>query len=1236
MEKMKRIANNYAQIVSIGKASMLDMRQFAYAGIPIFEAVSKELNVSQQELRKMISDGKVTSDIIEKVFKDLTGINGIFENATEKGAKTLKARLQNLQDAKQLALSEVGDTIVKAGSSYGNDSIVLNVVQMAEGFFNWAKEHQDVKNIERDVNLIQKSDSRINALETMLEESQKGKDKDLERLIKAEIEYQKNVFTLEQQRERLAESYDVKNASKDRYIELFGQMTEEQIDNKINEVFMAEKKATYTAASGYDEDEKRVLTNQEIELLRAQADIYAELRDELERYKKALKDAASTTEAEIRAERERALERAQQAAFDRTNKYSDASDSMASKFQELSEIYKNSDEYKEQVEQKRTEQLKEALDYLKVIAKKTDEKGVVNTTDFTQKELYEADTKGALKATSKRTLLPQNGKYSAEDRRLLTEQYGDVQRDLLTEVKRYMDLGGQSSAGKTISEIKTLLENYSIENLSAVSDSEFYEKFSLYDSETKKIISQLKDWNAGGNAIAPERLKSLQESMKYFAHNIDLVKNELEIDTTGTSTTLDMLQGSKNDFVAFWKRLMSENTGLTTQNMTSPQAALNDYIKDIANRNIVSNVMKAALSTSGVASATSLLKVRDDFEAKTLRNSGFETYQVDWEKSAKAVKEFAMQLSASTEVVTAYREGLEQEADTLKNIIVSSTKYETADLKQNNKIVSVKTLSKIAENVSDSQLVNALGRELSYNGVKVDLEGDKLYTVIDGVKTEITEEMYKDLSINDGIYDIIADYLPKIQKEISETKMRERNNQELSDLVAKILPNELTKALMSSSNPERSSFFLGNSGYAVDQFYNAFDSVMQNLESTGIAPGLSGKSKEDVLMAWFDDKSIYHDQAVLVVEAILEAIRNSANELGTNGGAYSSLFGKSQTADRDTAMLERYNKLFGRYNGQISPNAWTDEGGYDLGSKLISDMFGVSKGYTMDDLYKQMENDLGSVTKSTIYWKEALEDVKDVMKSMAEETSALVGDLGKKSWLAPFEQWGAILVNGKKWTEETADAYKELGTEALNALGPIMAKAGFELVARGAIDNNWSLILGGLGLAATGGFASGLGGALSEAQDNSNDDEAAKIQDLKDQLADLLDQARKDALYYENNMRHKTAVGLNKEFSYQSVNDAIITPQGDVVKTDPKDYLIATKTPGQFASGATVTPIINCSVINNTGSQVRQEQRQNPDGSIDILTFIEDAVGNYIASSKSDEAFSAREYRVHGRQAIMG
>ena len=99
--------------------------------------------------------------------------------------------------------------------------------------------------------------------------------------------------------------------------------------------------------------------------------------------------------------------------------------------------------------------------------------------------------------------------------------------------------------------------------------------------------------------------------------------------------------------------------------------------------------------------------------------------------------------------------------------------------------------------------------------------------------------------------------------------------------------------------------------------------------------------------------------------------------------------------------------------------------------------------------------------------------------------------------------------------------------------------------------------------------------------------------------------------------------------------DAIITPKG-IVETDPKDYLIATKTPQQFAGGSVVVqPIINSNVINNTSSRVRQEQTQNADGSIDILTIIEEATGNFIASPRSDSAFEARDYRIRGKQTVM-
>ena len=74
-EKMRRIANNYAQIVAMGKANTIDLRQFANAGIPIYEELSKQLGVSQKTLRQMTADGKITADVIEKVFKNFMGNN---------------------------------------------------------------------------------------------------------------------------------------------------------------------------------------------------------------------------------------------------------------------------------------------------------------------------------------------------------------------------------------------------------------------------------------------------------------------------------------------------------------------------------------------------------------------------------------------------------------------------------------------------------------------------------------------------------------------------------------------------------------------------------------------------------------------------------------------------------------------------------------------------------------------------------------------------------------------------------------------------------------------------------------------------------------------------------------------------------------------------------------------------------------------------------------------------------
>lgn len=155
MEKMKRIANNYAQIVSIGKASMLDMRQFAYAGIPIFKEVADYLGVSQSRLRSMISDGKVTAEVIEQVFKNMTGAGGIFENATAKGAETYQAKLQNLKDAKQLGLAAVGEWMTSWGSDrYNENSYMDRYINFSEQFYSGLQKWGDFKVLQKDVNAI--------------------------------------------------------------------------------------------------------------------------------------------------------------------------------------------------------------------------------------------------------------------------------------------------------------------------------------------------------------------------------------------------------------------------------------------------------------------------------------------------------------------------------------------------------------------------------------------------------------------------------------------------------------------------------------------------------------------------------------------------------------------------------------------------------------------------------------------------------------------------------------------------------------------------------------------------------------------------------------------------------------------------------------------------------------------------------------------------------------------------
>lgn len=237
-----------------------------------------------------------------------------------------------------------------------------------------------------------------------------------------------------------------------------------------------------------------------------------------------------------------------------------------------------------------------------------------------------------------------------------------------------------------------------------------------------------------------------------------------------------------------------------------------------------------------------------------------------------------------------------------------------------------------------------------------------------------------------------------------------------------------------------------------------------------------------------------------------------------------------------------------------------------------------------------------------------------------------------------LELIGSNIALGKEATDGLAASWKEAGKSILSTIGASMTSAGLNIAASAALEKNWGFVAGGLALAAAGGVMSFTSGLMSEpeddASDDSSDEEQQKIQNLKDALSDLIDQAKTDAEYYQKHYLHKKALAENYSISVRHVNDAIITPEGQIVSTHPDDYLIATKEPhALLGQRGNTSPTVNFTVINNAGSEVRieQQQKKNSDGSIDIQAVITKVVNGAIASGKLDGAFAQRDNRLRGR-----
>lgn len=130
-EKMRSVSETYARILSSTTVTARDMKQLSNAGVPAYKAlvesmhkngatvyqndIEKSKTITASSIRSMLQTGKVSAEDFTAMLKDLTDEGGAFYNSVELGAKTLKARKQNLADKKEMALSYRGERWTETG-----------------------------------------------------------------------------------------------------------------------------------------------------------------------------------------------------------------------------------------------------------------------------------------------------------------------------------------------------------------------------------------------------------------------------------------------------------------------------------------------------------------------------------------------------------------------------------------------------------------------------------------------------------------------------------------------------------------------------------------------------------------------------------------------------------------------------------------------------------------------------------------------------------------------------------------------------------------------------------------------------------------------------------------------------------------------------------------------------------------------------------------------------------------
>jgi tape measure domain-containing protein len=102
------IAYLYGTLKTSGRVTLMDLKQFAGRGIPIYDVLAKKLGVTSAKIGEMATAGKIGFKDIENAFKSMTSEGGQFFNLMIDQSKTVGGKISNMADSWEQIKVKIG------------------------------------------------------------------------------------------------------------------------------------------------------------------------------------------------------------------------------------------------------------------------------------------------------------------------------------------------------------------------------------------------------------------------------------------------------------------------------------------------------------------------------------------------------------------------------------------------------------------------------------------------------------------------------------------------------------------------------------------------------------------------------------------------------------------------------------------------------------------------------------------------------------------------------------------------------------------------------------------------------------------------------------------------------------------------------------------------------------------------------------------------------------------------